>query len=288
MEEKMKKMAVTCGTVFVLALLWLSACGQNPPVQPPPAETKQAESVSLTVAAAASLKDAMTEASTVYKEEEPNVTITYTFGSSGTLQQQIEQGAPVDVFISAANKQIDALESKALVEAGTKTNLVGNEVVAVAPVNATTTIEDFRDLGSDKVQQIGVGAPESVPAGEYAKQVLSSLGLWDQLQPKLVFAKDVRQVLTYVETGNVDVGIVYGTDAKISDKVKVVARSPVGSHTPVIYPAVVIKGSKNPEAAKEFVQFLAQSDRAATVFAKYGFTKITPGPSSTVPPNARP
>lgn len=280
----MKKMAVTWGTV--LALLWLSACGQNSPT-PSPKGGGGEGSVSLTVAAAASLKDAITEASTAYKEEEPNVTIAYTFGSSGTLQQQIEQGAPVDVFISAANKQIDALESKALVEAGTKTNLVGNEVVAVA-VNGTTTIEDFRDLGSDKVQQIGVGAPESLPAGEYAKQVLSSLGLWDQLQPKLVLAKDVRQVLTYVETGNVDVGIVYATDAKISDKVKVVAKAPVGSHKPVIYPAVVIKGSKNPEAAKEFVEFLAQSDRAAAVFAKYGFTKITPSPSSTVPPNARP
>jgi len=272
----MKKMAAACGTV--LALFWLSACGQNSPV-----ETKDAVAKNLTVAVAVSLKEAMTEASSAYKEEQPNVMITYTFGSSGTLQQQIEQGAPVDLFISAASKQIDALESKGLVEVGARTNLLENQVVAVAPVNATTTIDDFRDLASDQVKQIGVGAPESVPAGEYAKQVLSFLGIWEQLQPKLVFAKDVRQVLTYVETGNVDVGIVYGTDAKLSDQVKVVALAPVGSHAPVIYPAAVIKGGKNAAAAKEFVEFLAQSDRATAIFAKYGFTKITPGPSSAVP-----
>ena len=206
-------------------------------------------------------------------QESSNTNVSYNFGSSGTLQQQIEQGAPVDVFISAAQKQMDALAAKDLLLAGTRQDLLKNEVVLIIPRNANAP-SSFQNLTSSAVERFSLGQPESVPAGQYGKEVLTSLNLYDQLKPKTVFAKDVRQVLTYVETGNVDAGIVYATDALLSNKVKVVATAPEGTHEPIIYPVAVLKRTENPEAAKEFVQFLS-GDRAQALFEKYGF-KMAP------------
>jgi len=208
----------------------------------------------------------------IYDEQKPTVKITYNFGSSGSLQQQIEQGAPVDIFISAAPKQMNALQAKHLLLEETRQDLWTNQVVLVVP-QAAKGISDFQELTDEQVHKIAIGAPDSVPAGEYGKEVLTALNLYDSLSSKLVFAKDVRQVLTYVETGNVDAGIVYGTDAKISDKVQIVATAPKETHSPIIYPVAILKESKNPDAAKDFIQFLS-SDLAKTVFQDYGFNPI--------------
>ena len=226
---------------------------------------------SLTVSAAASLKDALAEVETSYKQSHANIDISNNFGPSGTLSAQIDQGAPVDVFLSAAAKPMDDLEAKGLLVAGTRRNLLRNSLVLIAPLNST--LHDFPGLTDNSVRMIALGDPASVPAGQYGRQTLLSLHLLDPIKNKFVFAKDVRQVLAYVETGNADAGLVYATDAKSSSKVRVVATAPDGSHDPIVYPVAVIKGSRYDEAAREFVIYLGTSG-TRTIFAKYGFSVV--------------
>jgi molybdate transport system substrate-binding protein len=224
---------------------------------------------SLLVSAAASLKEALEEIKPLYQQSKSNVNISYNFGSSGALQQQIEQGAPADIFISAAKKQVDALEQKGLLVAGTRNIIAKNKLVLVVPKNVVG-ITSFYSLKDAKVKKIAIGEPRSVPAGQYAQQVLEKLKIWTEVKSKLVFANNVRQVLASVESGNADAGLVYITDAKISNQVKVVVTADEKYHSPIIYPLAVVKRSKNINAAKEFSQFLS-SDQAKMVFKKYGF-----------------
>jgi molybdate transport system substrate-binding protein len=233
------------------------------------AKGKNTNTINLTVSAAASLKDSMDEIEKIYTKENPNVKITYDFGASGTLQQQIEQGAPVDVFISAATKQMNELKNKGLLVNNTDKNLLENSLVLIVPKDSST-VKDFSDLATDKVKKVALGEPKTVPAGQYANEVLTYFKILDKVQPKTVLGNDVREVLTWVETGNADAGIVYATDAKISNKVKVVATASENSHKPVLYPVAAIKDSKNIEAVKEFIQFLS-GDKAKAIFEKYGF-----------------
>lgn len=234
-----------------------------------------ASPVEMTVSAAASLTDVMEEIKGLYEEKSGN-TLMMNYGSSGALQQQIEEGAPADVFISAAQKQMDMLREKGLIDEESRINLLENAVVLIVPGNgANEDITDFQSLVADSVVNLAIGEPESVPAGRYAKEILTALELWDALEAGeiLILGKDVRQVLTYVERGDVDAGIVYMTDALSSDQVKVVAPAPVGSHTPVTYPAAIVKGCAEQEAAEDFMAFL-QSEETAAVFEKHGFTFI--------------
>lgn len=198
----------------VLAIGLLSAgCGakQTPPATQP---------VELNISAAVSLKDALSEIQKNYQAKAPNVKLVYNLGASGSLQQQIEQGAPADIFISAAPKQMNDLEVKNLVNKATRKNLVENKLVLIVPQNSTLDISKFEDITKPGVQKFAIGEPVVVPAGQYAQQVLQKLGLWDKVKDKAVQAKDVRTVLAYVETGNVEAGIVYKTDAASSTKVK--------------------------------------------------------------------
>lgn len=224
---------------------------------------------SLLVSAAASMKDVLEEIKPLYQQSQPNVNITYNFGSSGALQQQIEQGAPVDVFISAAKRQVDALEQKNLLVPGSRTVIAKNRLVLIVPKNVSG-IRSFYNLKDAKVKKIAIGEPRSVPAGQYAQQVLQKLKIWDQIKSKLVYANNVRQVLASVESGNAEAGLVYSTDAKISNKVKVVVAADEKYHSEIIYPLAILKRSKNVDTAKNFSQFLA-SDKAKAVFRKYGF-----------------
>ncbi|MBD2565154.1 MULTISPECIES: molybdate ABC transporter substrate-binding protein [Nostoc] len=226
-------------------------------------------STSILVSAAASLKDALEEIKPLYQQSKSNVNITYNFGASGALQQQIEQGAPADIFISAAKKQVDALEAKGLLLPGSRTNLANNRLVLIVAQDVVG-INSFYNLTDSKIKKIAIGESRSVPAGQYGEQVLKKLKLYDQLKPKLVFANNVRQVLAAVESGNAEAGLVYATDAKISNKVKVVVAADDKFHSPIVYPIAIIKSSKNTSAAKEFVQFLSGS-QAKTVLKKYGF-----------------
>ncbi|BBD67336.1 molybdenum ABC transporter periplasmic molybdate-binding protein [Nostoc commune NIES-4072] len=234
-----------------------------------PSSVVAQSSTNITVSAASSLKDALEEIKPLYQQSKSNINISYNFGASGALQQQIEQGAPADIFISAGQKQVDALEQKGLLLPGSRTNLANNSLVLIVAQDVVG-ISSFSNLISSRINKIAIGEPRSVPAGQYGEEVLKNLKLYDQLKSKFVFGNNVRQVLAAVESGNAQAGIVYATDAKTSNKVKVVVTADEKLHSPIVYPVVVIKSSKNISAAKQFVQFLSGS-QAKTVLRKYGF-----------------
>lgn len=224
----------------------------------------------LLVSAAISLKETLDELKPLYQRQ-GGVTVTYNFGASGALQKQIENGAPVDVFVSAGKQQMDALESQGLLATGSRRNLATNRLVLIVPQQPTTGLTSLRSLTDANVTRIAIGEPRSVPAGHYAEQVFRKLNLWNQLQPKLVLGNNVRQVLATVESGNADAGLVYLTDAKTSQKVKVVATASETDHSPIVYPMAVLKTSKNNAAAQAFVRFLG-TPPAKAVLRKRGFT----------------
>jgi molybdate transport system substrate-binding protein len=223
----------------------------------------------LTVSAAISLKDVLDKVAQRYRVERPDTVIHFNLGASGTLQRQIEQGAPVDVFISASEDQMNSLGLKGLLLPGTRRDLVKNAVVLIVP-KGKPGISSIQDLVRPEVKVIAIGEPQTVPAGKYAQEVLTHFHLYDQLKPKFVLGKDVRQVLTYVITGNADAGIVYATDAMTTREVTVVATAPEDSHSPVIYPVAILKNSKEADEAKRFLDFLTGT-KAQDVFEKYGF-----------------
>lgn len=231
------------------------------------AETiKQTE---LIISAAASLTDAMNELIVLFKTEKPYVKVTPSYGASGALQTQIEQGAPADIFFSAAPKQMNTLIEKGLILEGTKKDMLENTIVLVTP-KTKKDVTSFSDVGTNKIKQIALGEPKSVPAGQYAEQVFTSLKILEAVKAKVIYAKDVRQVLTYVEAGEVDAGVVYATDAAVAKNVTVAAIAPIGSHSPVIYPAAVVKATASPDAAKAFLLWLS-GPQADAVFLHYGF-----------------
>jgi molybdate transport system substrate-binding protein len=222
------------------------------------------------VAAAASLQKALQEATPVYTRAHPNQTVNYNFASSGVLEQQIEQGAPVDVFIAAANKQMNALQEKGLLVSGTRKDLLTNQLVLIAPKQSKVSLTGFRQLVKPDVKRIVIGEPRTVPAGQYATEVLKNLGILEQVKSKFVLGNNVKSVLTIVETGDVDAGIVYITDARSSNKVVTVATADEKLHSPIRYPIAVLKSSKSLDGSKQYVEFL-ESAPAKAVFKKYGF-----------------
>ena len=232
--------------------------------------TPTAEPVELMIAAAASLTDVTAEIAEAYKAEAPNVKLTFTYGASGALQTQIEQGAPVDIFMSAAQKQMDALEEKTLLLDGSRLSLLENKVVMIVPADSTLALASFEDLAKDGIKTVAIGDPASVPVGQYAEEVLTSLNIKDKVLDKANLGTDVRQVLTWVENGEVEAGIVYATDAATTDKVKVVCEAPADSVKKIIYPVAILKASANAEAAQGFIDYLKTPDIAA-LFVKYGF-----------------
>lgn len=258
---KRKQFLIFLGTALTSFFLVLGLRLVNP--EPTQANT------TLLISAAASLKDAMEEMKPLYQEKHSNVNVTYNFGASGALLQQIEQGAPTDIFISAAKRQMDTLDQKGAIVPGTRTNLANNRLVLVVP-NGSRTVTSFASLKQPEIKRIAIGEPRSVPAGQYAEQVLQKLKLWNEVKPKLVYANNVRQVLAAVESGNADAGLVYATDARISKKVKVAVTADDSYHSPIVYPIAVMKRSKNVNAAKAFVQYLSSS-QAKGVLRKYGF-----------------
>lgn len=225
----------------------------------------------LTVSAAASLKDALTDIKALYLKEKPNTKMTINFGGSGALQKQIEQGANVDLFISASTTNMNALKDKELLVNSSIKNLLGNKLVLIVPKDSNiTSINSFSAVTDSSIKKIALGEPKTVPAGTYAEQVFTYLNILDQVKAKAVYASDVKQVLNWVETGNVDAGVVYLTDAKISTQVNTIATASEESHKAIVYPAAVIKASNNYTASRDFVNFMT-SDKAKAVFAKYGF-----------------
>ena len=251
-------------------ILWVGSCKQSELPISESGATPSKPLTRITLSAAASMQNVLELLRTTYKAIDVTTEITYNFGSSGSLAQQIIQGAPVDVFLSAAPQWLDALALKGENLQGSRRDLVQNSMVLVVPKDHKT-ITDFQTLS--RAKKIAMGKPESVPAGGYAKEVLTSMDLFDSLRPMLVFGKNVRHVLAYVETGNVDAGLVYATDALISEQVRIVATAPVQSHSAIVYSIAVVKDSNQPVAAQKFIDFLS-SESAVAIFQTYGFTAI--------------
>lgn len=249
----MKKIFIILTLAFIIVALNLSAVSADNNVF---------------IFSAASLTDAMTEIAQEFEAKYPEIDLKLNFASSGALQKQIEQGAPADYFISAGIRQMDALEADALIT--NRINLLKNRMVVAGILELEDKILEMDDLSKAIVKYIAVGMPESVPAGHYAKESLEYFGLWDNLQEKIVLTKDVRQALTYVETGNSDLAIVYSSDAAVLNTGKVLIEIPAEAHSPIIYPAAVIKDSDKQEEALLFREFL-MTDQSHQIFKEYGF-----------------
>lgn len=263
---KLKTKILTITALVIAAAVAITGCGGDK--QTPPAAQQQP--IELNISAAASLKDALGEIQKNYQAKNSQLKLVFNLAASGTLQKQIEQGAPADIFISAAPKQMNELEGKNLINKATRKNLVENKLVVIIPTDSKVSVTKFEDLVQAAVQKVAIGETATVPAGQYAEQVLKKLGIWDKVKDKAVFAKDVRTVLAYTETGNVEAGIVYKTDAVSSKKVKVVADAPEGSHQPIVYPIAALAGSKQQKAAEDFIAYLFGTEGKA-IFEKNGF-----------------
>ena len=233
------------------------------------AEVARAEEVR--VACAISLKEAVTEVAGAYKAEGRGE-IRFTFGSSGQLAAQIEYGAPVDAFVSAAHAPVDALVKAGRAHVAGKRVVAGNRLVLVVPADAESPPRGLRDLADARVKRVAVGEPRSVPAGQYGMQLLRSMNLADALKDRVIHGANVRQVLDYVERGEVDAGIVYATDAQESgDRVRVVEEADPKTHDPIEYPAVVVSDSPRRQAARDFLDYLA-GGKARAILTRRGFT----------------
>lgn len=274
--------------VTVCVMLCLTGCGSTaigdqmpsntPADTPPTSETgtlegteERGEKVELTILAAVSLTDVCNEIKEKYEEVNDNVTLTFSYGGSGALQTQIEEGAPADIFFSAAMKQMSALNEKGLMETDTIVELLENKVVLIVPKDSELNITEFSDVTGDEVSMIGLGDPTSVPVGQYAEEIFASMGILDIVKKKANYGTDVRNVLTWVETGVVDCGVVYATDVMTTENVTIVSYAPEGSCTPVIYPVGVVKSSQYQEAGKAFIEYL-RSEETMALFESYGFS----------------
>lgn len=227
------------------------------------------EPVTILVAAAASMQPSLEELKSLFQDKYPWITVEGTYDSSGKLQTQIEEGLEADVFLSAAMKQMNALKEKSMVDEETIIQLLENKVVLIVPKNMESKVTSFNDILN--AEKIAIGDPASVPAGQYAKEILDNLGIFDKVGEKASLGTNVTEVLNWVAEGSADVGVVYATDAATTDKVVVVANAPEGTlKNPVIYPIGIVSASQKKEAAKLYVEFL-QSEDAKEIFKKYGF-----------------
>jgi molybdate transport system substrate-binding protein len=231
----------------------------------------------LTLSMAVSMREAVQELGRGFVASRPGVTLRYNFGASGDLQKQIEAGAPVDLFISAAQRQMDELEKQSLIVARTRRVFARNLLIVVKPADSRVDVSKPADLIAARVGRIALGNPRTVPAGQYAEESLRALGLWDRLQPRLVFAENVRQVLDYVARGEVEAGFVYTTDAAVrAADVKEAFRLPEDTYRPVLYPAAVVAATRQRAIAQAFLDLLVSREGQA-VLARHGFQPAPPG-----------
>ncbi|SDN86902.1 molybdate ABC transporter substrate-binding protein [Halobacillus aidingensis] len=247
-----------------MILLFLCSC----------ASPSDSSEMSIRIAAAASLKDVMEELTPLF-EEQYNIEIETIYGGSGKLARQIEQGAPVDVFLSADLRWIELLKEQNLVEEDTYIEYATNRIVLIGD-DSTSRLDTIQELNLKENEQLAVGNPESVPAGTYTKQALERIQLWSRLEDQMVFGSDVRQVLAYVESGQVDYGFVYASDAMISDRVITLTKVDHNLHDSIVYPGIVISKSRAKEQGQKFLTFLT-SDRATEIYNAYGFNPLRGG-----------
>jgi molybdate transport system substrate-binding protein len=251
----------------VLALAAALAVGGAPP----------AAAQELTLSVAISMKEAIEALGRTFAARQPGVILRYNFGASGDLQKQIEAGAPIDVFVSAATRQMDELEQKKLILSDTRRAFARNVLVVVTPADSGRDLTAITNLLAARVARVAIGNPKTVPAGQYAQQSLQAVGAWDRLGPKLVFAENVRQVLEYVARGEVDAGFVYATDVLTAGpRVREAFRPGEDTYPPVVYPIAVVAASSQLARARAFVDLVTGADGRA-VLGRLGFQPPPPG-----------
>jgi molybdate transport system substrate-binding protein len=236
------------------------------------AVASSAHAEEILVSAAASLTDALNEIGRAYGAKSKN-TVRFNFGPSNGLARQIEEGAPADIFFSADLPQMDALDKNGRLEPGTRKNLLSNQLVIIVPADSKLALSSPKDLLKPDVKRIALAEPSSVPVGVYSSKYLTDEGLWDKVKPKVVPVQDVRATLAAVESGNVEAGFVYKTDAAISKKVKIAYEVPIDKGPKIIYPVAIVKESKRKDAAREFMN-LVESPVAKVIFNKFGFVTL--------------
>jgi molybdate transport system substrate-binding protein len=264
---EMKKAITKTVFAFLAATLAIgfSSCG--------PRNSGGGQTKTIVVSAAVSVENAFVKIAKLYTDR-TGAKVDFSFGASGNLEKQIEAGAPVDVFASAGEKEMDQLQAQSLIEPGTRADFAGNALVLVAPAASKLKLGSFPELAGRQVKRIAMGNPKTVPAGFYAQQALQNLHLWPNLESRLIFSEDVRQALDYVMRGEVDAGIVYATDVGIAGgKVREVAEAPAGTYGPIRYPIAAIKGCAHPEAANEFIKLVLSSE-GEKILASYGFRAV--------------
>jgi molybdate transport system substrate-binding protein len=229
----------------------------------------RAQADEILVAAAASLTDVLKEIATSYQAKSKH-TVKFNFGPSSSLARQIDEGAPVDIFFSADLPQMDSLDKKGRLEPETRKNLLSNQLVIIVPADSKLALSSPKDLLKAEVKKIALAEPSSVPVGVYSSKYLTDEGFWDQVKGKIVPVQDVRATLASVESGNVEAGFVYKTDAAISKKVKIVYSVPIDKGLKITYPVAVVKESKRKAAARDFMNYIG-TPAATEAFKKYGF-----------------
>ena len=254
----MKKL--TALTLAAALCLSLTACGKGP----------KEEAVELHVFAAASLTESMTAIAESYQSVAPNVTIVCNFDSSGTLKTQIEEGAACDLFLSAAQKQMNELGEGGYLEEDTRVDLLENQVVLAVPQGNPAGVASFEDIVTGKVSLVALGNAD-VPVGQYSQELFTAMGLWDQVSGKATFGSNVKEVTTWVGDGVVDCGVVYATDARSAGLEAVAVADPALLSSQVVYPAAVLKNSPHAQAAKDFLTYL-QGEDASAAFEAVGFS----------------
>ncbi|WP_406655746.1 molybdate ABC transporter substrate-binding protein [Methanolobus sp. ZRKC2] len=267
--ELNKKIILVVAAILTIALL-ASGCADKTVSDTESEETTSApEPVSITVSAAASLTEAFIEIEEEFEEENPAVDVNYNFAGSGTLRMQIEGGAPIDVFASASQNHMNLLNDQSLIVEDSREDFAENTVVLITPADNKLNINGPEDLA--EAGTIAIGNPETAPVGKYTVEALTEAGLWNDLQGKSILADDVKQVLVYVERGEVDAGFVYSTDAATADpdRIEIVATLP--TVTQISYPIAVVSSSENEEEAQSFVDFVT-SDEGRSILESHGFT----------------
>lgn len=254
-------MTITLPRLVVRALALVLATGLSP----------AAHAADVTVSAAASLTNAFQELAPLFEVANPGNKLQFNFAASGALLQQIDRGAPVDVFASADQETMNQAQAKGLVLAAQRRNFVSNALVVIVPNGSANMPTALGDLKQPGIQRVAIGLPAGVPVGRYTKAVLEAAGIWGAIEPKMIGATNVRQALDYVARSEVDAGFVYATDAALMpDKVKVALTVP--TKTPILYPVAPIVSSPNATFAMRFVEFLGTAP-AQAVLARYGFGK---------------
>lgn len=278
----MKRRALILGSLALSASLLLSACGgtaassqaSSAPASSAAASSEASgESVQLTVFAAASLTETLNEIAEQYKTVAPNVELVFNFDSSGTLKTQIEEGADCDLFLSAAQKQMNALEEENLINADTRIDLLENKVVLAVPEGNPADIQSFEDIGTDKCKLVALGN-EDVPVGSYSIEILTNLGILDELESsnKITYGSNVKEVTTQVKEASADCGIVYATDA-YSAGLETVDEATADECRQVIYPAALTASTEHANEAQAFLDYLTTDD-AAAIFESVGFAMV--------------